>query len=172
MSVNFTKEECEKIINLRLKYEEVLHKDFLGRYGSDFDDVSYRVWNIIRNEETQWIFDKMYEYFTQTTGFKIKKELYQCHIHKYIKGEKFSKHSDTTYPTQIHNIGVCLTDDYDGGEFVLFNPDIVLPKKQGEIYTFESAREHEVKEILSGERWSIICFLHHENIHYEIKNLI
>jgi predicted 2-oxoglutarate/Fe(II)-dependent dioxygenase YbiX len=114
----------------------------------------------------------MYAYFTQTTDVKIEKELYQCHIHNYVKGEKFSKHADTTYPTQIYNIGVCLNDDYEAGEFVLYNPYLVLPKKQGEIYTFESTRYHEVKEILNGERWSIICFLHKENVKHKIKNLV
>lgn len=172
MSTKFNKEECEKIINLRFEYEEVLHKDFLGSYGSDFNNVSYRVWNIIREEKTQWIFDRIYKYFTESTGIEIKKELFQCHIHNYVKGEKFLRHADTTYPTQIYNIGVCLNDNYDGGEFILYEPDLVLPKKQGEIYTFESRREHEVKEILNGERWSIICFLHNENVKYKIKSFI
>ena len=57
-----------------------------------------------------------------------------------------------------------MNDNYNGGEFVLYNPELILPKKQGSIYTFLSARMHEVKEILNGERWSIIGFLHIENI--------
>ncbi len=93
------------------------------------------------------------------------------HIHKYKEGDYFKKHKDNLYPTQIHNIGVCLNDDYVGGEFVLYEPDEVLPKKQGELYTFRSLRYHEVKEITNGERWSIICFLHIENIEIN-KNLI
>ena len=110
------------------------------------------------------IFDRLFNYFTNTTGIKIKKELDIIHLHNYKQGNKFIKHKDNLYPTQIHNIGVCLNDDYVGGEFVLYEPDELLPKKQGELYTFESLRLHEVKKIESGERWSIIAFLHNENL--------
>jgi hypothetical protein len=168
----FTTQECEEIINLRFEYEEVLNKDFLGSYWSDFENVSYRVWNIIRNEQTQWVFDRMYKYFTQSTGIRIKKELYECHIHNYVTGEKFSKHSDTTYPTQVYNIGVCLNDNYGAGEFVLYNPDFTLPKKTGVIYSFESRREHEVKEISFGERWSLIGFFHNYHLQHNIDKII
>ena len=52
---------------------------------------------------------------------------------------------------------------------MLYDPYEILPKKQGEIYTFPSLRMHEVNEILQGERWSIISFLHIENL--EIKKI-
>ena len=61
-------------------------------------------------------------------------------------------------------MGVCLNNDYDGGELVLYNPEEQLPKEIGNIYTFPSQRLHEVKKIIKGERWSIIGFLHFENI--------
>ena len=38
----------------------------------------------------------------------------RIYIHKYIEGQQFSKHADTYYKTQIHNVGVCLNNDYDG----------------------------------------------------------
>ena len=69
-------------------------------------------------------------------------------------------------------MGVCLNDNYEGGEFILHNPEFFLPKKSGEIYTFPSARMHEVKEILNGERWSIIGFLHIDNLDFPKKSLI
>ena len=156
----FTKEECESIIYLSKNIEK---KDS-NLYFKNENDIKYNVWNIDRNKNTQWIFDRLLQYFTNTTLIKIKKELDIIHLHNYKPGNKFTKHKDDLYPTQIHNIGVCLNDDYTGGEFVLYEPYEILPKKQGEIYTFPSLREHAVKEITDGERWSIISFLHIDNL--------
>jgi predicted 2-oxoglutarate/Fe(II)-dependent dioxygenase YbiX len=155
----FTKEECENIIliakSIDVKSSQSYFKD---------TNIKYNTYNINRNDTTNWIFERMFEYFTKTTDIKITKPLDILHVHNYKTGDGFKKHKDNLYPTQIHNIGVCLNDDYVGGEFVLYEPYEILPKKQGEIYTFPSLRMHEVKEILEGERWSIISFLHIDNL--------
>lgn len=156
----FTKEECEKIISIAKSTD----MDDSKTYFKYDEDIRYKVSNVIRNENTNWIFDKMLNFFTNKTGIKIKKPLDILHIHNYKQGDYFKKHKDNLYPTQIHNIGVCLNDDYVGGEFILYEPYEVLPKKQGELYTFQSLRLHEVKKIEVGERWSIIAFLHVENL--------
>ena len=65
-----------------------------------------------------------------------------------------------------------INDNYDGGEFVLYDPEEPLAKETGNIYTFPSQRMHEVKEILEGERWSIIGFLHIDNLDFPKKSLI
>ena len=159
----FNKEECDCIINLSKELDE----DKPYGYKDDNKEnikISYSVWVINRNNKTQWIFDKIHTYFENKTNLKIKKELEKIYIHKYIEGQQFEKHADTLYKTQIHNVGVCLNNDYDGGEFVLYNPEEQLPKELGNIYTFPSQRMHEVKKIIKGERWSIIGFLHFENI--------
>ena len=165
--IKFTKNECEKIIN----FSNTIEKKHSSYYFSNTDKINYFVWNIYRNVDTEWIFNKIESFFTYKTGIKIKKELNIIHLHNYKKGQSFAKHADTGYKTQIHNVGVCLNDNYEGGEFILHNPEFFLPKNTGEIYTFPSARFHEVKEILNGERWSIIGFLHIENIEIN-KNLI
>ena len=164
--VLFSKEECNYIINLSEELDEI------NPYSYKDNIIRYRVWIINRNDKTQWIFNKIHACFEKETDLKIKKELDEIFIHKYTKGQKFEKHADTYYKTQRHNIGVCLNDDYDGGEFVLYNPEKPLPKEVGTIYTFPSARFHEVKEILNGERWSIIGFLHIENLESLKKSLI
>ena len=160
----FSKEECDYIINLSKELDELKPYGYKDSVDNEKITIRYCVWVINRNDKTQWIFNKIHTYFENETNLKIKKELDKIYIHKYIEGQKFEKHADTYYKTQIHNVGVCLNNNYDGGEFVLYNPELILPKKQGSIYTFLSARMHEVKEILNGERWSIIGFLHIENI--------
>jgi predicted 2-oxoglutarate/Fe(II)-dependent dioxygenase YbiX len=164
----FTKEECETIIAIATTNP----MDDSKTYFKYDDDIKYKVSNVKRDETTNWIFERMFEYFTKTTGIEIIKPIDILHIHKYKVGDYFKKHKDNLYPTQIHNIGVCLNDDYVGGEFVLYEPYEILPKKQGEIYTFPSLRMHAVNEILQGERWSIISFLHIDNLGYPKKSLI
>lgn len=164
----FNKGECETIIGLTKK----LKSNHSAKYFINNDGIEYLVWSVKRNIDTQWIFDRMFQYFEMETDMKIKKPIDTLFIHKYSKGNRFKKHVDKTDDNQLHDIGVCLTDDYDGGWFKLYEPDFVLPKKQGEIYTFESARPHEVMEILNGERWSIISFLHLDNIEFKNHSLI
>ena len=164
----FTKNECEIIINLTKK----LKSSHSSKYFKNNDGIEYLVWSINRTVETQWIFERMFFYFEDETDIKIKEPINILYIHKYVAGDKFKKHVDRTENNQLHNIGVCLNDDYDGGWFKLYDPDLILPKKQGEIYTFKSDRPHEVMEILSGERWSIICFLHLDNLEFKSRSLI
>jgi hypothetical protein len=166
--ISFTKEECEYIIRLSEKLP--LIEPYVSK--SDKFKVNYTAWKLILDNNSKWIFDKVTQFFTYETNLKIKKELSTLYIHKYNVGQQFEKHNDTHYKTQIHNVGVCLNDDYEGGEFILYNPEKILPKRQGELYTFPSARFHEVKQIVNGERWSIIGFLHMENIDLSNKTLI
>jgi hypothetical protein len=164
----FTKNECETIINLT----EKLKSNHSDKYFKNNDGIEYLVWSVNRNSETQWIFDRMFFYFENETNIKIKEPINTVFVHKYVVGNRFKKHVDKTDNNQLHNIGVCLNDDYEGGWFKLYDPDLILPKKQGEIYTFKSARPHEVMEILEGERWSIISFLHLENLDIKKNSLI
>ena len=155
----FNTEECETIISIAKSIDVTSSKIYF-----EDNNIKYNTYNINRNDNTNWIFERMFEYFTKTTGIEIIKPIDILHVHNYKTGDVFKKHKDNLYPTQIHNIGVCLNDDYVGGEFVLYEPYEILPKKKGEIYTFPSLRMHEVKEILEGERWSIIAFLHIDNL--------
>ena len=168
----FSKEECDYIINLSKELDEDKPYGYKDVVNNENLKISYSVWVINRNNKTQWIFDKIHTYFENKTNLKIKKELEKIYIHKYIEGQQFEKHADTLYKTQIHNVGVCLNNDYDGGELVLYNPEEQLPKELGNIYTFSSQRIHEVKKIIKGERWSIIGFLHIDNINFSKKSII
>jgi hypothetical protein len=172
MKILFSKEECDHIITLSKELNEIKPYGYKDNVNNENLKISYSVWPIDRGNTTQWIFNKIHTYFENETGLKIKKELDVLFIHKYIEGQQFEKHTDVYYKTQIYNIGLCLNDNYDGGEFVLYNPELILPKKQGSIYTFLSNRMHEVKKIRKGERWSIIGFLHIDNLDFPKKSLI
>ena len=168
METLFSNEECESIINLT---NELSHIQPYYSKNNNFK-VEYSAWKLNLNDDTKWIFEKISLFFMSKTNLKIKKELDKLYIHRYNVGQQFEKHNDTHYVTQIHNVGVCLNDNYDGGDFILYEPDEIIPKVQGKIYTFPSSQYHEVKEILKGERWSIIGFLHFENIELTNRSLI
>ena len=168
METSFSGEECESIINLTNELPRI--QPYYSK-NNNFK-VEYSAWKLNLNDDTRWIFEKISLFFMSKTNLKIKKELDKLYIHRYNVGQQFEKHNDTHYVTQIHNVGVCLNDNYDGGDFILYEPDEIIPKVQGKIYTFPSSQYHEVKEILKGERWSIIGFLHFENIELTNRSLI
>lgn len=153
----FTKSECDKILNL----SNILEKHVRDESPRS---ISYDFYSIGWNENTKWIFDKLDLYFTKKTGIKVVKQLDAIHLFDYSVGDKFTRHRDVYYPGQVWNIGVCLNDDYEGGDFVLYNPNKTIPKKTGQIYTFECKQEHEVLEVKKGNRWSLIGFYFYEHL--------
>ena len=156
----FSIEECNKIISY---HDTVPIKTTNGSYPS-YDRIQYTAWDVINTIETKWVFDNLFFEFTKQTGIELKYYPDRFGLHKYVKGEMFDKHNDLIDNRRIWNIGTNLSDNYTGGEFYLYEPEFLLSKTPGQIYTFESSREHEVKEILSGERWSLIMFIWRNHI--------
>lgn len=154
----FSPNECDYIINLSKSLPE--------NYRDDSDrGISYTFWSIGNNDSSKWIFDKFDLFLeSQHSNLKVLLQLDAIHLFRYQKGNKFVRHKDIYYDNQAYNVGVNLTDDYQGGEFILYSPDITLEKKAGKLYQFYHTREHEVTEITSGERWSLIGFYFYSNI--------
>lgn len=134
---------------------------------------NYYYYTIIRNEYSQWIFDRLSKYLFE---FYPKHTVYnypQIYLHRYPVGCKFDRHNDsTTHPDQLVNIGVCLNSNYEGGDFIFYSPNEILPKVEGTIYHMNSNRDHEVTEITSGERWSLITFLKENDLGISKKSVI
>ena len=166
--ISFTQNECKKII----KMSDVLEGQYRDGLNANVErpskTISYTYYNIYSNLDTQWIFDRLYQYLDVEKNLKINNPLDVIHLHKYNEGNLFQKHRDVYYPNQVLNVGVCLNDDYDGGDFILYNPTQLIPKKEGFIYSFKNTTEHEVKEITKGIRYSLILFLFKDNI--KLKN--
>ena len=170
--ISFTKEECKKIIKMSDVLEGVYRDGINANVARPRKNISYTYYNIYSNLDTQWIFDRLYQYLDVEKNLKINNPLNVIHLHKYNKGNLFEKHRDIYYPNQVLNVGVCLNDNYEGGEFILFNPTEILPKKEGHIYSFKNTRYHEVTELTKGIRCSLIAFLYKDNLKNNITNLI
>lgn len=156
--ISFTLDECQTIINLSNVLQKVERDE-------SYRGISYDYYSIGLNSNTKWIFDRLDLFFTMETGISVIKQLDAVHLFDYSIGDKFVKHRDVYYENQIHNIGACLNEDYEGGEFILYQPEYkILPKKTGEIYTFNHYYEHEVLEVKKGHRWSLIGFYFYENL--------
>ena len=149
--INFTKEECNKIISL----SNIFQKHSSNEWW-DGNQTIYYAWHLERNEITEWIFERLLNYLKMNTDIILNKPLNMIHLQNVQTGNKFEPHIDKN---SLYNIGACLNDDYIGGELICYNPTLIVPKIAGNIYTFSGNRMHEVTQVISGERWSLIAFL-------------
>jgi hypothetical protein len=158
----FSKEECQSII--------------CGETGNitewDISNRKYRSSLIEYSEYTKWIFDKLKCFFEIETGIKITNEKNKIHFHRFVEGDWFGKHNDIR-EGRLYAVGVLLNNDFNGGDFKLYNPnEYILKKESGNAYIFDVRIEHEVFPILDGERYSLLWFLQNEHIKLEINKLL
>ena len=111
--------------------------------------------------------EKLLKWFENESGEKLKHYNYELIIHTFKIGDYFSKHKDAI---NIHNknrayvVGLPLNSDYTGGDYILYEPNEVLPKVAGIPYYFKSNREHEITKIESGIRKSALIFIYYEDL--------
>jgi hypothetical protein len=158
----FSKEECKSII--------------LSKTNNTTDwnltDRKYDSHQIKYDENAKWIFDKLKIFFETETNLKIIKLKQQIHLHKFIKGDWFGKHNDIR-ENRLYAVGVLLNDDFEGGDFKIYNPnEYLLNKETGNTYIFDVKTEHEITPILNGVRYSLLWFLQMEHIKIETNKFI
>lgn len=87
-------------------------------------------------------------------------------INRYVEGTKMKLHFDNITSLFAKDVGSpiltvlgCLNDktEYSGGELFIFG-DLQVECDKGDVIIFPSAfmYPHEVKEVIKGERWSIV----------------
>jgi hypothetical protein len=158
----FSKEECESIIS----YNEtnITNWRMVDR-KYDSQPINYSL-------ETEWLFAKLKHFFESETGLQIIKNKEEIHFHKFVKGDWFAKHNDIR-DNRLYAVGVLLNDNFEGGDFKLYNPnEIILNKVIGNTYIFDVNIEHEITPILEGERFSLLWFLQNDNVKIPTITLI
>lgn len=160
--VLFSKEECESII--WKSNQDVANFDIKNRkYHSQ--PINYSL-------ETKWLFDKLKIFFEEQSNTQIKKNKEVIHFHKFVKGDWFGKHNDIR-ENRLYGVGVLLNDNFNGGDFKLYNPnEITLDKVIGNTYIFDVRIDHEITHILEGKRYSLLWFLQNEHIKTPTNSLI
>ena len=114
----------------------------------------------------------MLEWFEKKTNKKLISYNHNLIIHRFFEGDYFGLHKDnveTNDKNRCYVIGFHINDNYEGGEYKLYNPDFIIDKSIGVPYCFESDRLHEIKEIKKGIRKSVLIFINYEDI---VKNIL
>lgn len=163
MEIAFTSQECKDIIELYLNGLNLKGQDLNLRTSR-----AYSYYTLEANNKTNWIFERLKKFFVEETEIELYGFPTTASIHSYVENEYFSRHSDQKYT--LYSVGACLNEDYEGGEFVLYQPDFILPKKEGALYYFDSRRQHEIKKITKGTRWSLISFITAEHLGFTNKS--
>lgn len=172
----FTNDECKTIIEYHKKYTELegwFPKEFIKgqRIYDKHNLMSYEVYNIFNNDETEWFFNRLLNWFSNSSGVKLNfnNKIPRCTLHRYTKGDHFVKHIDLAkgYEERRYNLGIQLNSEYDGGEYMIWDDsqkEHIVPKEPGTAIAYHCRIEHEIKEISDGERWSIVMPITKYNI--------
>lgn len=158
----FSKEESESIIS----YNETHITNWM------MGDRKYNSQPINYSLDTKWLFDKLKDFAERETNIEIRTIKKTIHFHKFTKGDWFGKHNDVR-DSRLYAVGVLLNDNFEGGDFKLYNPnEIILNKVIGNTYLFNVRIDHEITRILKGERYSLLWFLDHNHIKIKVDNII
>lgn len=158
----FSKEECDLIISLQKTDKKDWH----------FSDRKYESLAIVKDHTNEWIFTKLKNFFEEQTGVKIIRDKNLIHFHTFEIGDKFDLHNDDR-DDRVYTVGVCLNDNFDGGEFVVYNPlKVDINKEVGNSYIFDVRIKHQIKKVKSGIRYSLLWFLQKEHLKFESKTII
>ena len=158
----FTNNECQSII---WNTQSNITNWSMGDREYDSKSIQY-------SDETKWIFDKLRIFFELETNIKLSENKKEIHFHKFIKGNWFGKHNDVR-EGRMYGVGVLLNDNFEGGNFILYNPnEYLLNKSIGNTYIFDVRIEHEITPIIEGERFSLLWFLEYQHLKGIINKLI
>ena len=158
-SILFTKEECDYIVGLKNKYP------LLGDNGrwEEFDDFRYKFYTLEYASDIDWVIKRLCDFFESEIGLNIFVRPTKLNLHHYTEGDEFGKHIDTGTPIKEWNVGIVLNEDFDGGDYLVFDENdepIVIDKKIGNVCIYQSQTPHQVTPITKGERWAVAMFIH------------
>ena len=163
----FSKEECEKIIDLG-KNKGFIEGLTMGGKSNLRD--SYISWLYPTDKDTDWLFRKTTDLilFLNNKYFNFDifglNEGFQFTNYKAPSG-KYGKHVDKSYnfPVRKLSISIQLTnpEKYEGGELFLYDGDdgVIMEKSQGSLIIFPSYVLHEVTPVTKGERNSLVTWV-------------
>ena len=168
----FTNEELQKIIDYC--ESEGTHRGTIFS-GNQEETERVRKSNVkfhSRNDSTAWIFDRLnfiiqatnerfynfdlngYESFQYTTYNADEQGEYNWHMDMCL-----NHMPDNMYETRKLSMTLQLNDDYEGGEFVMWE-DEVIELKQGSVLIFPSnyLYPHKINPVKKGTRYSFVSW--------------
>jgi hypothetical protein len=158
----FNEEECERIIKFTKKNQKYWNKI----------DRKYSSYSLDLDEENSWVFYRLRDFFENTKGEELLRLKNKIHYHEFVDGDFFSKHNDSR-DNRLYSVGVLLNEDFQGGDFNLYNPNLLrIKNKRGNAYIFDVRIPHEITKVTSGKRISMIWFLEINNFKNKIGRII
>jgi predicted 2-oxoglutarate/Fe(II)-dependent dioxygenase YbiX len=153
----FTLDECEEIITYA---ENEILSEWKEFREDDADGNLFLRYSIKGLNTHSLCTERFKEFVNNEFPFTVNKV--NISILKYLKGYKFGRHFDRMPQLEanhdfIFNVNVVLNNNFTGGEFWL--NDKLLNNTPGMVYYYNSTEWHEVKEITSGVRYSILCYV-------------
>ena len=122
------------------------------------------------NPETEWLYEKIYNYAKEANDILYKFKLYyskdSIQYSKYSVNGKYDWHIDIgegTNSLRKLSCSILLNDpdDFEGGDFeywVKKNPE-KIPLEKGSVLFFPSFFLHRVREVFRGERESLVLWI-------------
>lgn len=167
----FSKEECNLIIKygnqykdlqIKIKGNAILSEENRLTSTNNFF-MKYNVFLIPMNQETTWLYDRLFKWIDSVANIKIieKIDYFHCTLHRYKTDDGFGKHIDliTGHENRRYNIGIQLNENYEGGEYICWDNlgnEILISKEAGTALVYHCTIPHEIKKITKGERWSLV----------------
>jgi PKHD-type hydroxylase len=169
----FTPKECDTIISLANQLYEVKGTTGTGENEGTYNEEirSVDVYDLPLEEGTKWIFDKL-----ATAAAKANKEYYNYNLlgitHSlqllhYKPGGHYDWHIDAGNGASATRkltalVPLSKRTDFEGGGLKAQNNatemDVIM--ERGSISTFPSYMPHKVEPVTSGERWTLVTWIH------------
>ena len=159
----FTKEECELIIEYSKEYQS----KHISNYAKDLvgTALDYNYSGVFYSEKTSWVFERVID-FVKPLFPDVKANLITTiNVHEFPEGGVFPKHIDVEREKHFYYIiGATISEDFTGGKLLAYEPEEELAPNIGKLYGMYATRPHEVTKVLSGTRWSMVCFLNRDQL--------
>lgn len=162
---------CNSVIDYVINNVEEDPREFYGTLGlggkHDFFDennIRYREYDPDKFLDNTIKFG--YDFFIKNYPIEGNFELNRAHVNFMFTGAELHSHKDDrnhdepieTLGSRTHVMGIFLNDDYEGGELVFPEQDIVLKPKAGSLVFFPGYyTRHGVNKVLSGTRINILA---------------
>jgi predicted 2-oxoglutarate/Fe(II)-dependent dioxygenase YbiX len=162
-----SKDLCDIIIN-KYNDDDVL-EDAVSVNNSTLEKVQNYNFNkrkIVKvspetSSELKLISSKILELINHNSEVKFEK-IVSFSFNKYREGDFLDWHSDLSEIRKgsTTTVVIELNEEYTGGEFdyIIDGINHSLDKNAGSIFIFDSTTKHRVREIKSGERFSLNCW--------------
>jgi PKHD-type hydroxylase len=165
----FSKEECQKIIEIGNKLELIESKLGINGYIDKNIRDSKVSW-ISANSETEWIYRRLTDILMD-----INNKFFKFNVFGFLEGLQFTKydapngkiakHIDKSMFGKVRKLSISIqlssSEDYEGGELALHisNEPTIMGKELGKLIAFPSYTLHEVIPITKGTRYSLVCWV-------------